>query len=207
MRPSEFSPGPQPPSGGEPAPARPGTRILALLPFFGFVGLAAVLGYELMRGGDPSYVPSALIGRKAPHFNLSALKGVSSAPFSDADLRQGHVTLVNVFASWCVPCRTERGSLLQIAADPTLKAQGVRLAGIAYKDDPAKSRAFLADGNPYAMIGVDQSGRASINWGVYGVPETYIVKGDGTITYKLVGPITSANMNSVIRLQIAKAEK
>ncbi|HUZ67378.1 MAG TPA: DsbE family thiol:disulfide interchange protein [Beijerinckiaceae bacterium] len=207
MRPSEFNPGPRPPSGGEPAHARPGVRLLALLPFVGFAGLAAVLGYELLRGGDPSRVPSPLIGRQVPHFNLPALKGVASAAFSDADLRKGHVTLVNVFASWCIPCREERGPLLQLAHDPKLKAQGVKLAGIAYKDDPKNSRAFLAGGDPYAMIGVDRSGRESIDWGVYGVPETYIVKGDGTIIYKLIGAITPDNLVSDILPQIAKAEQ
>lgn len=205
MRPSEFNPGPQPPSGREPAPGRPSARLLALLPFLGFAALAAVLGYELVRGGDPSHVPSALIGRAAPHFSLPALKGASSAAFSDADLRNGHVTLVNVFASWCIPCAEERQSLLQIAKDPALKAQGLQIAGIAYKDDPEKSLAFLADGDPYSMIGVDQSGRASIDWGVYGVPETYIVKGDGTVAYKLIGAITPENLVSIVRPEIVKA--
>lgn len=204
MRPTEFNPAPQPPHR-EPSPGRRGGRLLALLPLLGFGLLAAVLGYELVRGGDPSRVPSALIGRQVPPFSLPALEGVSAKPLSDAALRQGHVTLVNVFASWCIPCRNERGLLMQIARDPALRAHGVQVAGIAYKDDPAASRTFLAPGNPYDLIGVDRSGRASIDWGVYGVPETFVVKGDGTIAYKLIGEITAENLNSVIRPEIAKA--
>jgi len=205
VSPSDLSP--EQSSGGERAPARAGARLVALLPVVAFLALAAVLWRQLAHGGDPSVVPSPLIGRSVPHFSLPPLKGVPSAGFSTADLRSGHVTLVNVFASWCVPCREERPLLLQLAHDPKLKSQGLRIAGIAYKDEPANSRAFLADGDPYAMIGVDRSGRASIDWGVYGVPETYIVSRAGKIVYKLIGAITPENLVADVKPQIAKAER
>ena len=207
MRPSEFNDAaPQPPYG-EPTPRRGRARFLAVLPLAGFAGLAAVLGYQLVRGGDPSRVPSALIGRQVPAFNLPALPGVKATAFSASTLRQGHVTLVNVFASWCVPCRDERGLLMAVARDAALKAQGLRIAGIAYKDQPADSAAFLADEQPYDMIGVDRSGRVAIDWGVYGVPETFVVRGDGVIAYKLIGQITADNVNSILRPQIIAAER
>ena len=207
MRPSEFNPGPQPPSGGEPPSSRRSPRLLALLPFIGFATLVAIFGYQLTRGVDPSLVPSALIGHKAPHFSLPALAGAAVPALSGKDLRKGHVTLVNIFASWCVPCREERGPLLQLASDPAFKAQGVEIVGIAYKDAPAKSLAFLSDGDPYSRIGVDENGRVSINWGVYGVPETYVVRGDGTIVYKLIGALTPDNAATIVKREIVKAEK
>ena len=101
------------------------------------------------------------------------------------------MTLVNVFASWCAECHDEHDALLGIAADPALKVQGVTLDGIAYKDRSEDTRRYLgAKGNPYRAVGGDVSGRTGIDFGVYGVPETFVVKGDGTIAYKLVGPVT-----------------
>jgi cytochrome c biogenesis protein CcmG, thiol:disulfide interchange protein DsbE len=205
MRPSEFNPAPQPPYG-EPAPRRKGMRLMAIVPLASFALLAGVLAYQLVRGGDPSRVPSALIGRPAPNFSLPALPGVKAASFAGAALRQGHVTLVNVFASWCVPCRDERNLLMRLSHDATLRAQGLRIAGIAYKDAPQDSAAFLADEQPYDMIGVDRAGRVAIDWGVYGVPETFIVRGDGLVSYKLVGEITPDNIDSLLRPQIIAAE-
>ena len=125
---------------------------------------------------------------------------------SNADLKQGHVTLVNVFASWCIPCREEAPVLLALSKDKDLAAEGVRLTGIAYKDAPANARQFLAEGgNPYAAIGADRSGRTGIDFGVYGVPETYVIRGDGVISYKFIGPLSEQDLETTLPAEIAKA--
>ena len=178
-------------------------RLLTLAPLLIF-GALALLFFARLFAGDASHIPSALIGQSAPPLDLPALDG--SAGLKDADLRQGHVSVVNIFASWCVPCHEEHAILLDLAADKALAAEGVRLIGVAQKDDPENVRRFLgAKGDPYSRIGVDRDGRAGIDWGVYGVPETFIVKGDGTIAFKLVGPMSAATLASVVRPQIEKA--
>jgi cytochrome c biogenesis protein CcmG/thiol:disulfide interchange protein DsbE len=178
-------------------------RLLTLAPLLIF-GALALLFFARLFAGDASHIPSALIGQSAPPLDLPALDG--SAGLKDADLRQGHVSVVNIFASWCVPCHEEHAILLNLAADKALAAEGVRLIGVAQKDDPENVRRFLgAKGDPYARIGVDRDGRAGIDWGVYGVPETFIVKGDGTIAFKLVGPMSAATLASVVRPEIEKA--
>jgi cytochrome c biogenesis protein CcmG, thiol:disulfide interchange protein DsbE len=178
-------------------------RLLTLAPLLIF-GALALLFFARLFAGDASRIPSALIGQSAPPLDLPALDG--SAGLKDADLRQGHVSVVNIFASWCVPCHEEHAILLDLAADKALAAEGVRLIGVAQKDDPENIRRFLgAKGDPYSRIGVDRDGRAGIDWGVYGVPETFIVKGDGTIAFKLVGPMSAATLASVVRPQIEKA--
>ncbi len=178
-------------------------RLLSLLPLFAFAALAGLLLFRLFAG-DASRIPSALIGKPAPSFNLPTLGG--GPPLKDADLRAGHVTIVNVFASWCLPCHEEHALLMQLAQDPTLKAKGVEIIGIAQKDEPENTRRFLgAKGDPYARVGLDRDGQSGIEWGVYGVPETYIVKGDGTIAYKFIGPMTAETLASVVRPEIAKA--
>ena len=178
-------------------------RLLTLAPLLIF-GALALLFFARLFAGDASHIPSALIGQSAPPLDLPALDG--SAGLKDADLRQGHVSVVNIFASWCVPCHEEHAILLDLAADKALAAEGVRLIGVAQKDDPENIRRFLgAKGDPYSRIGVDRDGRAGIDWGVYGVPETFIVKGDGTIAFKLVGPMSAATLASVMRPQIEKA--
>jgi cytochrome c biogenesis protein CcmG, thiol:disulfide interchange protein DsbE len=183
-------------------PPRP-RRLLTLAPLLIF-GALALLFFARLFAGDASRIPSALIGQSAPPLDLPALDG--SASLKDADLRQGHVSVVNIFASWCVPCHEEHAILLDLAADKTLAAEGVKLIGVAQKDDPENIRRFLgAKGDPYARIGVDRDGRAGIDWGVYGVPETFIVKGDGTIAFKLVGPMSAATLASVVRPEIEKA--
>ena len=140
--------------------------------------------------GDPSRLPSALIGQSAPPLTLAGLDG--GAGLSDADLRQGHVSVINVFGSWCEPCHLEHPYLMALAADPALKAKGVAIFGVAQKDLPENVRRLLgAKGDPYAKVGLDPDGRAGIDWGVYGVPETFIVRGDGTIAYKVIGPMTA----------------
>ncbi|WP_354125986.1 DsbE family thiol:disulfide interchange protein [Bradyrhizobium sp. RT9b] len=171
-------------------------RLRVIIPLLVFFGIAALLLVRL-GSGDPSLVPSALIGKPTPQFALKPLDGLStSGPpgLSSADLRRGHVTIVNVFASWCAECREEQGTLMALASDRTLQRQGVKLTGIVYKDDPRNALAYLtANRNPFAQVGTDRSGRTGIDFGVYGVPETYVIKGDGTIAYKLVGGISEAN--------------
>jgi cytochrome c biogenesis protein CcmG, thiol:disulfide interchange protein DsbE len=184
---------------------RPSPRriLLTAAPLLIFAALAALFYFRLFAG-DASKIPSALIGQSAPRLELPALNG--AAGLKDADLRQGHVSVVNIFASWCVPCHEEHAILLDLAADKSLAAKGVKLVGVAQKDDPENVRRFLgAKGDPYASVGIDRDGQAGIEWGVYGVPETFIVKGDGTIAFKLVGPMTAETLASVVRPQIEKA--
>ena len=177
--------------------------VLAALPLIAFAALAGLL-FVRLYAGDASRIPSALIGQSAPALNLPGLGGAPG--LADADLRQGHVTLVNIFASWCVPCHEEHEFLMALAADPALKAKGVVLVGVAQKDSPENIRRFLgAGGDPYAKVGLDGDGRAGIDWGVYGVPETFIVKGDGAIAFKLVGPVDADTLESVVKPEIAKA--
>ena len=173
------------------APARASRiRILFLVPLFVFAALALLFLVRLYAG-DPSRVPSALIGRPVPAFTLEPLPGLSHAGepvpgLSDADLK-GRVTVVNVWASWCVPCRQEHPALVELAKNPA-----VRVVGINYKDNPENARRFLGSlGNPFAAIGIDPNGRAAIDWGVYGVPETFVIGPDGTIRHKQIGPLTA----------------
>ncbi|MHA1517762.1 MAG: DsbE family thiol:disulfide interchange protein [Alphaproteobacteria bacterium] len=175
------------PSAPSPARRRWGT----VLPFILFAGLAGLFWYALQTG-DPSQLPSALIGKPVPEFTLPPLDGLKGADGSDmesfatADLSQGKPTIVNVFASWCVPCLEEHPMLMALA-----KRGNVRIYGINYKDDPATARRFLGRyGNPYTRVGVDASGRTAIDFGVYGVPETFVISPDGRIAYRHVGPLT-----------------
>ena len=193
------------PETGASAPAPGRRRLLIFLPLATFVVLAALF-YVRLGAGDSSRIPSALIGKQAPAFSLPPLEGVGpQQAFSDADLRLGKVTLVNVFASWCVPCRDEHPYLVQLAKDGELAAKGLRIFGLAYKDEPGNSRKFLSEmGNPYGQVGVDRSGRVGIDWGVYGVPETFVVRGDGTIAYKFIGPLSAEGLQT-LRPEIAKA--
>lgn len=179
-------------------------RMVVLVPLAVFLGLA-VLFMVRLRSGDPSILPSALIGQKAPDMKLPPIAGLDrdGQPVPGLDPRDfaGAVTVVNVWASWCVPCHDEAPLLMQLSQD-----KRVRLVGINYKDDAGNARRFLGRyGNPFAAAGADEAGRAAIQWGVYGVPETFIVGRDGRIAYKLVGPITADNYNSVLLPQIEKA--
>ena len=179
---------------------------LVFVPLVLFAALAALFVIRLYSG-DASLLPSALIGRQVPAFALPPVDGLPDKPgFSDADLRQGKVTLVNVFASWCVPCHQEHGLIMRLSADPALARAGARLFGLAYKDDPANIMRFLAEaGDPFTKIGADRNGRTAIDWGVYGAPETFIVKGDGTIAYRFAGPISEESYREVILPEIEKA--
>jgi cytochrome c biogenesis protein CcmG/thiol:disulfide interchange protein DsbE len=177
--------------------------LLTLLPLLIF-GAVAALFFARLFAGDASKIPSALIGQSAPALDLPALDG--GAALIDADLRQGHVSIVNVFASWCLPCHEEHALLVDMAADKELAAKGVRVIGVAQKDEPENVRRFLgAKGDPYAKVGLDRDGRAGIEWGVYGVPETFIIKGDGTVAFKFIGPMSAETLASVVRPQIEKA--
>jgi cytochrome c biogenesis protein CcmG/thiol:disulfide interchange protein DsbE len=181
-------------------------RWLMFLPLIAFAAIAALFLIRLYAG-DASLLPSALIGRPVPRFDLPPLPGVAAAGLSDSDLRQGRVTLVNVFASWCVPCHAEHSVLMEIARDPQLKDR-VALVGLAYKDEPENTRRFLGQGgNPFARIGVDASGRTGIDFGVYGVPETYVIRGDGTIAYRFVGPLSNESLRQVLLPQILAASR
>ena len=178
-------------------PDRPrrAARILYLVPVLVFAGLAALFMARLYSG-DPSRLPSALIGRPVPNFELPAvegLRGPSGEPvpgISTASLKGDKVTLLNVWASWCAPCRIEHPLLMDLAKDPS-----VRLHGFNYKDKPENARRFLGTfGNPFGFVGADESGRTAIEFGVYGVPETFVIGRDGTIRYKHVGPLTPEAM-------------
>jgi cytochrome c biogenesis protein CcmG/thiol:disulfide interchange protein DsbE len=174
------------------------------LPLMAFAAIATLFLIRLYAG-DASLLPSALIGRPVPRFDLPPLPGVAAPGLSDSDLRQGRVTLVNVFASWCVPCHAEHSVLMEIARDPQLTDR-VALVGLAYKDEPENTRRFLGQGgNPFARIGVDASGRTGIDFGVYGVPETYVIRGDGTIAYRFVGPLSNESLRQVLLPQIVAA--
>ena len=179
-------------------------NLLLLLPLIVFLALAALFFYRL-GAGDPARIPSALIGRPAPVTDLPPLPGLQrdgkGVPGLGATTFQGSMTLVNVWASWCVPCHDEAPLLEQLAKD-----KRIQLVGINYKDSPDNARRFLNRyGNPFSAVGRDEAGRASIDWGVYGVPETFLVGRDGRIAYKLVGPITADNLARTLIPEIEKA--
>jgi cytochrome c biogenesis protein CcmG, thiol:disulfide interchange protein DsbE len=176
-----------------PLPPGPRRRRLGLVgvPLLVFAGLAGLFGLAL-KSGDPSRLPSALLGRPAPQINLTALAGAVDAAgqptpgFQTADLATGQVTIVNFWSSWCVPCVAEHPLLQQLGRDAK-----VRLFGVNYKDPEPGGRRFLGRyGNPFAAVGSDSNGRAAIEWGVYGMPETFVIDGQGRIIYKHVGELT-----------------
>jgi len=179
-------------------------RLFVAIPLFGFLALAGLFLFRL-GAGDPSRIPSALIGRAAPQTDLPPIDGLlrQGVPVPGLASKNfaGAVTLVNVWASWCVPCHDEVPFLDRLAKD-----KRIRLAGINYKDQADNARRFIGRyGNPFAAIGTDANGRAAIEWGVYGVPETFIVGRDGRIAYKLVGPITAENFEAQVKPAIEKA--
>jgi cytochrome c biogenesis protein CcmG/thiol:disulfide interchange protein DsbE len=184
-------------------PAR--RRLFVLLPLAIFLALAALFFFRL-GSGDPSRIPSALLGHPAPATDFAPVPGLLARdgkplPGIEAANFKGAVTLVNVWASWCIPCHDEAPLLNALAQD-----NRIRLVGINYKDQPDNARRFLGrHGNPFAAAGADGNGRASIEWGVYGVPETFLVGRDGKIAYKLVGPITEANLERALKPEIEKA--
>lgn len=189
------------------SPKKRGFPVLVLLPLVVFSALAGLFLFQLMLGGDPQEIPSALIDKPAPAFDLAPVEGLvnAGAPvagFSTQDLLD-KVSVVNVFASWCVPCRQEHPLLEDLA-----KVGGIQLLGINYKDKPENARRFLGSlGNPYDRVGADSNGRTAIEWGVYGVPETFIVDGSGTIRYKFIGPLDPESYRNVFLPQLEKIKR
>lgn len=164
-------------------------RLLFLIPLALFALVGGFLAVGLTR--DPGTLPSALLDRPAPQFELPPLAGRAQG-LATADLQPGP-QLVNVFASWCVPCRIEHPLLMR------LRQQGVTVQGINYKDKPEDAAAFLAEmGDPFARIGSDRDGRVGIEWGVYGVPETYVIDRQGRIAYRHVGPLQPRDLERTI---------
>lgn len=190
----------------EPSPPRARSKILVLLPLILFAALAALFLFRL-GAGDPNKLPSALIGKQAPMMDLPPVEGLlrdgKPQPGIVAADFKGGATLVTVWASWCIPCRDEAPVLMKLAEDKRF-----RLVGLNYKDQPENARRFIGRyGNPYVANGADQNGRAGIEWGVYGVPESFVVDKTGRITYKLVGPLTWQNLEVVVRPELEKALK
>jgi cytochrome c biogenesis protein CcmG, thiol:disulfide interchange protein DsbE len=192
------------PSTSETMPQR--RSLLMALPLIAFAALIVLFWYRLGTG-DPSRIPSALIGHPAPPTALPPLQGLvndgAPVPGLDPAIFKGKVSIVNVWASWCIPCHDEAPLLIALGRDKRLQ-----LIGINYKDASDNARRFLGRyGNPYGIVGVDGNGRAAIEWGVYGVPETFIVGREGTIVYKMVGPVTPENIDTVLKVEIEKALK
>jgi cytochrome c biogenesis protein CcmG, thiol:disulfide interchange protein DsbE len=176
------------------------SRLLVFLPLAAFLLLAAVFMLQLFSGRDVSEIPSALIGQPAPETKLAPLDG-TGLPGVDSAAFKGKVTVLNVWASWCAPCREEHPLLLALSQDKRFTLEGMN-----YKDKPENASEFLgALGNPYAAIGVDPSGRTGIDWGVYGVPETFVIGKDGRIAFKHVGPLSDSAIASELMPQIEKA--
>ncbi|MCX7303028.1 MAG: DsbE family thiol:disulfide interchange protein [Hyphomicrobiales bacterium] len=175
-------------------------RLMVFVPLLLFLVLAALFLSQLLSGRDSAEIPSALIGQPAPKTNLAPLEGMA-LPGLDSRTFAGNVTLVNVWASWCAPCREEHPVLLQLSRDKRFA-----IAGMNYKDTPENAQRFLSGlGNPYSTVGVDGSGRAAIEWGVYGVPETFLVGKDGKIRFKHVGPLTEQAVATSLMPEIEKA--
>jgi cytochrome c biogenesis protein CcmG/thiol:disulfide interchange protein DsbE len=172
--------------------------LLVLLPLVILVGLIAIFAKSLDR--DPSLIQSVLIDKPAPEFTLAAVPGLKLPGFDTAALK-GQVTVVNVFASWCIPCRQEHPMLMKLKQET-----GVRIFGINQKDAAENATKFLAElGNPYDAVGGDTDNRVSIDWGVYGVPETFVVNPEGVVTFKHVGPMSADAVENEMKPAIAKA--
>ncbi len=172
-----------------------------------FAAVAGLFALAL-RTGDPSKLPSALLGKPAPQFELAPLEGLTAnglpvPGIATADLAKGKVSVVNFWATWCVPCVEEHPLLIELG-----KRTGVTIYGINYKDQTVAARRFLGTfGNPFAGVGSDSTGRTGIDWGVYGMPETFVVDGQGRIVYKHVGQLTKASLDRVVIPAIEAARR
>lgn len=167
---------------------------IAAIPLVLFLLLAGIFFKQLVSGADTSEIPSALIGSQVPDFVLEPLQGLQGPsgplPPLTSQILKGQVTIVNVWASWCAPCRIEHPVLMELS-----RRSGFAIAGINYKDQQQNALRFLGElGNPFSAVGVDPRGKAAIDWGVYGVPETFIVSADGRIVHKHVGPLTPESL-------------
>ncbi|MFH1517367.1 MAG: DsbE family thiol:disulfide interchange protein [Pseudomonadota bacterium] len=188
-----------------PAPGGRRRLLIAFVPLVLFIALAGVFLYQLGSGKNASEIPSVLIGSKAPSLSLPPLEGLVAngapvPPLTDAAIA-GQLALVNVWASWCVPCRQEHPILLELSRDPRIV-----LVGINYKDKNENALRFLDElGNPFAAVGIDPAGKSAIDWGVYGIPETYLVAPDGTILFKQIGPFTEDSLRDKLLPAIEKA--
>ncbi len=178
-------------------------RWFYVLPVLLFLGLVAVFATSLIRSSEmsPEVLPSALLGKPAPRFVLPALDARVAA-FTPHDLVSGHVTVLNVWASWCVPCRAEAPALAELAA-----LKGAALYGLVYKDTPVKARAFLDEnGDPYQRIDLDGDGEAGIEWGITGVPETFVIDGKGIVRLRYAGPLVGSALHDILLPAIARAQ-
>ena len=189
-----------------PTQPRPARRwILAALPLIVFIALAAIFMKQLLVGGNTREIPSVLIGKPAPEINLPQLDGLKNAEgpvpgFSKSSL-VGKVSVVNVWASWCAPCRAEHPYIMELARD-----ERIQVVGLNYKDQNANALRFLAQlGNPFAAVGIDQRGSAAIDWGVYGIPETFIVDAKGIVRYKQIGPLSGTSYREKFLPALEKA--
>lgn len=183
------------------------SNYLRLLPVVIFVIVAGFFAMAL-RSGDPSLLPSTLVGKPVPSTSfppiegLEAQQGKPESGFTSADLAKGKISVVNYWASWCVPCIDEHPLLEQLK-----EATGIDVYGVNYKDQASAARRFLGRyGNPFTAVGTDADGRAAIDWGVYGTPETFVVNGKGDVIYKHVGPITDESLKSKLLPIIEKAK-
>lgn len=164
---------------------------LMIAPPLIFAGLAALFFFGMYRD-NPDELPSAMVGREAPAVAVEPLAFLDT--FDDADLRNGELKLVNFWASWCAPCRAEHPTLMQ------LQDEGIEIFGVNYKDNPANGAEFLEElGNPFAKGGADPNGRMALNWGVYGVPETYLIDGDGKVLLRIAGPLVQRELTNRLR--------
>ena len=180
-------------------------RLTVLVPLVLFLAIAALFFFRLLGPTDHSVLPSVLIGHPAPQTKLPAVVGLvrdgQPVPGLASEDFAGTVTLMNVWASWCIPCHDEAPLLVRLAED-----KRIRVVGINQKDQADNARRFLGRyGNPFVANGIDRNGRAAIEWGVYGVPETFVVGRDGRIAYKLIGPITPDNLDKGLKPAIEKA--
>jgi cytochrome c biogenesis protein CcmG, thiol:disulfide interchange protein DsbE len=176
-----------------------GRGLAAVIPVLLFGAVAIILWRGLSN--DPKFIPSVLINRPVPEFNLSAIDGMQVPGLSHADLKKGNVTIVNIFASWCVPCREEQPMLMSLSAN-----KDIHLVGINNKDAPADARNFLVTyGNPFTAIGSDIDGRTTIDFGSYGVPETFVVDGNGIIRYKVIGGLGPSMADGSFFKEVQKA--
>jgi len=178
-------------------------QLLYLIPAVIFGVIAGNFLWGLISGHDPRAIPSVMIDRPVPEFDLGPIDGMAGPGLKTADLSNGQVTLVNFFASWCVPCRAEHALLIEL-----VKFDGVRLVGINYKNEAEEARAWLAElGNPYAAIGADTSGRYGLEWGVYGLPEPFVIDQQGRIRYRHVGQLDTDALKRTLRPLLRELEK